>query len=203
MREHAQGDEVYQRYLDRAIRQINQLGDEIAGCTLIEHPSHAPVVGSGHPLADIMLLKYRAQPSEVQEGVAFYGRAGDAILKSIRRLGIDPLVIYGTNCVKCLDGHPDEAVRHCPIWLLRELAIVEPKLVVVMGEDTVEALNELPLPMSRQLDPERSEVQELTPTIQALVVPDIDDSLNDETAKRRFWTAFKRLGDWYEALPPY
>ncbi len=205
MREHSQSDEVYQRYLDRAIRQINQLGDDIAGCTLIEHPAHAPVVGSGHPLADIMLLKYRAQPSEVQEGVAFYGRAGDAILKSIRRLDIDPLLVYGTNCVKCLDGHPDEAVRQCPIWLLRELAIIEPKLVVVMGEGTVEVLNELEaLPMRRDLDPLRlGEAQELTPTIQAIVVPDIDESLNDETAKRRFWTAFKRVGEWYEALPPY
>ena len=38
-----------------------------------------PVVGSGHPLADVMLLlKYRPQPAEVQEGVAFYGRAGQA-----------------------------------------------------------------------------------------------------------------------------
>jgi uracil-DNA glycosylase len=204
MTENSPNDELYQRYLDRAIRQINQLGDDIAGCTLIEHPAHAPVVGSGHPLADIMLLKYRAQPSEVQEGVAFYGRAGDAILKSIRRLGIDPLLVYGTNCVKCMDGHPDEAVRQCPIWLLREVAIVEPKLVVAMGEDTVDVLNELALPMRRPIDASRlGEPQELTPTIQAIVVPDIDESLNDETAKRRFWSAFKRVGDWYQALPPY
>ncbi len=205
MREHSQNDEVYQRYLDRAIRQINQLGDDIAGCTLIEHPAHAPVVGSGHPLADILLLKYRAQPSEVQEGVAFYGRAGDAILKSIRRLGIDPLLVYGTNCVKCLDGDPDAAARQCPVWLLREIAIVEPKLVVAMGDDTVEVLNALDaLPMRRPLDATLvGELQELTPTIQAIVVPDIDESLNDETAKRRFWSAFKRIGDWYQALPPY
>ena len=35
-----------------------------------------PVLGSGHPQADIMLLKYSALPSEIEEGVAFYGRAG-------------------------------------------------------------------------------------------------------------------------------
>ena len=35
-----------------------------------------PVLGSGHPQADIMLLKYAPRPAEVEEGVAFYGRSG-------------------------------------------------------------------------------------------------------------------------------
>ena len=59
-----------------------------------------PVLGSGHPLADVFLLKYGPQPSEVQEGVAFYGRAGQAMLKSLQRLHVDPMAVYGTNCVK-------------------------------------------------------------------------------------------------------
>ena len=63
-----------------------------------------PVVGSGHPLADMMLLKYGPQAAEVQEGVAFYGRAGQAILKSLQRLNVDPLAVYGTNCLKFADG---------------------------------------------------------------------------------------------------
>ena len=47
------------------------------------------------------------------------------------------------------------------------------------------------------------EMQELTPTIDALYVPDIDDSLDTDDAKQRFWTAFRVLGDWYDRLPPY
>ena len=46
-------------------------------------------------------------------------------------------------------------------------------------------------------------VQPLTPSIDALVVPDIDQALDEEDAKRAFWTAFRALGDWYAALPPY
>ena len=53
-----------------------------------------PVLGSGHPQADIFLLKFAA--SEVEEGVAFYGRSGTALMKSLKRLGIDPLAVYGT-----------------------------------------------------------------------------------------------------------
>ncbi len=197
-------DEIYERYLARAIREMNTLGDEIGACTRIPHPANAAVLGSGHPLADIMLLKFRAQAAEIQEGVAFFGRTGAAILKSVRRLDIDPLVIYGTNCVKCADGNPDDAVAACPAWLMREIAITEPKIIVAMGEDVVHALNDLKVPLSEPVDATRlGEVQRLTPTIEVLVVPDIDGALNDEDAKRAFWNAFKALGQWYDALPPY
>ena len=53
------------------------------------------MIGTGHPLADIFLLKYRPTAAEIQEGVAFFGRAGQAVLKSIERLRIDPLKLYG------------------------------------------------------------------------------------------------------------
>jgi uracil-DNA glycosylase len=46
-------------------------------------------------------------------------------------------------------------------------------------------------------------VQQLTPTIDALYVPDIDESLDEQDAKRDFWAAFRVLGDWYAAQPPY
>ena len=68
-----------------------------------------PVLGSGHPLADVFLLKHSPQPAEVQEGVAFFGRSGQAVLKSLQRLNVDPLAIYGTNCFKLAGGDEDEA----------------------------------------------------------------------------------------------
>ena len=100
-------DEIYEKYLQKAIAEINELGDEIARAA--GEARACPVLGSGHPLADVMLLKYAPQPSEVQEGVAFYGRAGQAILKSLQRLHVDPMAVYGTNCLKFADGDPDEA----------------------------------------------------------------------------------------------
>ena len=67
-------DEIYEKYLQKAIVEINELAHELAQAG----GARVPVVGSGHPLADVMLLKHRPQPAEVQEGVAFYGRAGQA-----------------------------------------------------------------------------------------------------------------------------
>ena len=96
-----------------------------------------PVLGSGHPQADIFLLKHSARPSEVEEGVAFYGRTGNALMKSLKRLDIDPLAVYGTLCVKCPVVDPAMADPACVARLTEELAIVAPKIVVVMGEDAL------------------------------------------------------------------
>ena len=61
-------DEIYEKYLQKAISEINELGDEIARSA---HQGAVPVLGSGHPLADIFLLKYGPQRAELQEGLAF------------------------------------------------------------------------------------------------------------------------------------
>jgi uracil-DNA glycosylase len=72
-----------------------------------------------------------------------------------------------------------------------------------MGEDALAVLNELDIPLAHSLEPTLGEVQRLTPSMEALYVPDIDEALDDEGAKRAFWAAFRVLGEWYEALPPY
>jgi uracil-DNA glycosylase len=189
-------DEIYEKYLQKAITEINALGDEVAQAAA---GARVPVVGSGHPLADVFLLKHAPKAAELQEGVAFYGRAGNALLKSLQRLRIDPMAIYGTNCLKFADGDEEESRP----FLLRELHIVQPKLVVVMGEPALAFLNSVKFPLGRALQPAEGELQKLTPTIDALYTPDIDESLDDQPSKTRFWNAFKLLGEWWASLPPY
>jgi uracil-DNA glycosylase len=188
-------DEIHEKYLQKAISEINELGREIDA----HADGRVPVLGSGHPLADVLLLKHRPQATEVQEGVAFYGRAGQAVLKSLQRLHVDPMAVYGTNCLKFALQDDDEARP----WLIRELHIVQPKLVVVMGEEAVAFLNELEFPLARPVEARAGELQQLTPTTQALYVPDIDASLDEQSAKTAFWNAFKLLGPWWAELPPY
>jgi uracil-DNA glycosylase len=189
-------NDISDRYLRKAIAEINELGAELARAAGADR---VPVLGSGHPLADIFLLKFGPQPSELHEGVAFFGRAGQAVLKSIQRLGIDPMAIYGTNCVKYVDEVEEEARA----FLTRELHIVQPKIVVAMGEDARQDLNAIRFPLAREIEARPGELQKLTPTIEALVTPDIDASLDEQAAKRAFWEAFKALGPWWSELPPY
>ncbi len=189
-------DELSERYLRKAIAEINELGHEIAQAA---GPDRAPVLGSGHPLADVLLLKHRPRDSEIQEGVAFYGRAGDAITKALGRLRVDPTTVYGTNVLK-YDGEDEAEARG---WLIRELHVVGPKIVVVMGQDALRCLNETGFPLSSTLEPKTGEIQRYTPTTDALVTPDVDDSLDEQPAKRAFWEAFKELGPWWAELPPW
>jgi uracil-DNA glycosylase len=199
----ATDDEIREKYLERAIRELNAFSRDVQSCRHCPRGPLMPVLGSGHPQADIFLLKYSARPSEVEEGVAFYGRAGNALMKSLKRLAIDPLAVYGTLCVKCPVPDPAMADPACVARLLEELAIVSPKMVVVMGADALAVVGELEIPLRREIRPAYGELQSLTPTIEALYVPDIDEALDDEASKREFWAAFRVLGQWWSELPPY
>lgn len=188
-------DEIYERYLRKAITEINRLSHEIA-----QAADGAPTaLPTGHPLASIFLLKYGPQAPELQEGVAFHGRAGNALIRSLQRLHVDPLEVYGTNCVKFAGCELGLAAQ----WLRRELRIVQPKLLVVMGDDALEFLNGVGFPLSSPLEQADGDLQRFTPTVEALAVPDIDVSLDTASAKTAFWNAFKAVGPWWAALPPY
>jgi len=196
-------DEIREKYLERAIRELNSLTRDLQSCQHCPRGNLMPVLGSGHPQADIMLLKHSAQPAEIEEGVAFYGRAGGAIMKSLARLSIDPLAVYGTLCVKCPLGDPSLADFACISRIVEEIAIVEPRIIVTMGAEALATLGEVEIPLARELEYRVGEVQQLTPMIDVLYVPNIDDSLDEQESKREFWDAFRVLGEWYAAQPPY
>jgi hypothetical protein len=72
-----------------------------------------------------------------------------------------------------------------------------------MGESTTAFLNSVVFPLADAIDYKPGELQRFTATTEALVVPDIDASLDEAPAKTRFWKAFKPLGTWWAELPPY
>src|SRR5436305_13525386 len=134
-------DEIQEKYLERAIRELNSLTRRLQQCSHCPRGNLMPVVGSGHPQADVFMLKHAPAAAEIEEGVAFYGRAGNALMKSFKRLGIDPLVVYGTLRVKCPIAEPDLAAEPRMRRVVEELGDVQPKIVVVMGEPALRVLN--------------------------------------------------------------
>lgn len=196
-------DEIREKYLERAIKELGEVEREVRDCASCNKPGVTPVLSSGHPQADIMLIGFEPSQAERDQGVAFFGRAGTAILKSLKRLNIDPTTIYGTLFVKCPRPDDEHADPELTKLVLREIAIVQPRIIVVLGERALGALNALDVPLARPLKWAPGEVQRLTPAIEALTVPDIHASLDEESAKRAFWSAFRRLGAWYDDQPPY
>ena len=97
----------------------------------------------------IFLLKYGPQPQELQEGVAFHGRAGHALIKSLAAAARRPArgLRHELRQVRRRGRR-----RGRGRGSRRELRIVQPKLVVVMGDDALEFLNELEFPLAQPLD---------------------------------------------------
>jgi uracil-DNA glycosylase len=124
-------------------------------------------------------------------------------MKSLKRLDIDPLAVYGTLVVKCPVSDPSLADPDCTSRITEEIEIVRPKILVLMGEEVVNTVNELGLPLAEEVRWEPGVIQRLTPNRDVLTVPDIDASLDDEADKKAFWTAFRELGTWWSNLPPY
>ncbi|MBD0290330.1 MAG: uracil-DNA glycosylase [Thermoleophilia bacterium] len=191
----ASTNDISERYLKKAIAEMNALGHEIAAAA----GDRPAVLGSGHPQAEIFLVKHRPRSSELHEGVAFYGRTGQAILKSLQRLRVDPTAVYGTNVLK----YEGESEEEAGAWLVRELHVVQPRLVAVLGQDALRCLNAVEFPLSTKIEGRPGEIQRFTPTIDALVCPDVDEALDEQAAKRAFWNAFRALGPWWSQLPPY
>ncbi|MBC7292871.1 MAG: uracil-DNA glycosylase [Thermoleophilia bacterium] len=198
-----EANDIYRKLEERAIAQSNDLNYRVAHCRRCQRGNFLPTVGSGHPLGDILLVKFQPRYLEVSEGVAFFGRSGTAILKSLDRLGINPLIVYGTNIIKCADVSVEEGRKNCPAYWLEEFQITQPRIVVIMGRETLEAVNQNRAAGMAELTWTPGELQDFTPFCKALVTPDIDGALDDEKAKAEFWRAFRNLGDWFRDEPPY
>ena len=160
--------------------------------------AHFPVVGSGHPLADIILLKYGPQASEAQEGVSFYGRAGQAIIKSLQRLHVDPLAVYGTNCLKFAAPKRRAGAAVADARAAHRAAEAGRR----DGRGHARAFSTSSTSRSRDpVEPRLGELQRFTPTIEALVVPDIDASLDEQPEKTDFGTRSRRSAPGGRSCP--
>jgi len=72
-------DEIREKYLERAIRELNTFAREVQSCHHCPRGALMPVLGSGHPQADIFLLKYSPRPSEVEEGGGVLRAIGETL----------------------------------------------------------------------------------------------------------------------------
>ena len=107
-------------------------------------------------------------------------------MKSFKRLGIDPLAVYGTVFVKCPVADTDLSAPECRARVLDELAMVQPRIVVVMGEEALRGAERARRAARRRgRSRPRARSRSSRPSCDALYVPDIDASLDDEQRQAR------------------
>jgi uracil-DNA glycosylase family protein len=139
------------------------------------------VFGAGRTRADVMLVGEQPGDQEDRAGEPFVGPAGRLLDRALDEAGIDRDDAYVTNAVKHfkwragrgkrrLHQKPDAAeVRACRPWLEAELAVVKPKLLVLMGATAAQSL----LGPSFRVTRERGRLLEsdLAPLVTATVHP--------------------------------
>lgn len=102
------------------------------------------VPGEGNPDADIVFIGEAPGKQEAVSGRPFIGRSGQLLRSMIREIGLDDEKdVYITSPVKYLPlrGTPtSEDIAHGRIHLMQQLAVIQPKVVVLMGRVAAEGV---------------------------------------------------------------
>jgi DNA polymerase len=111
------------------------------------------VFGVGNPNADLMFVGEAPGADEDIQGVPFVGRAGQLLTKMIEAMGFKRDEVYIANVLKCRppgnrNPEPDE-IEQCEPFLFRQLASVQPKVVIALGAFAARTLLKTDAPISR------------------------------------------------------
>lgn len=126
--------------------QLKNLNKEIKNCSAcyLRNQCTAPVPGNGIK-SDLMLVGRNPGINEDRQGIPFVGKGGKYLNALLDRAQIDRQKIWVTNLVKCYstnDAPPDEeAVNKCAEFLIQEIKILEPRCIVLMGNQTIRAFD--------------------------------------------------------------
>ncbi len=95
------------------------------------------VFGTGNPQAEVLLVGEGPGAHEDEQGVPFVGRAGKLLDDMLAMIGLDRSKVYIANVVKCRPPENRDPLNveqdACIGYLRRQMALMEPKIVVSLG----------------------------------------------------------------------
>ncbi|MEJ2695217.1 MAG: uracil-DNA glycosylase [Candidatus Sulfobium sp.] len=118
-------------------KALSEITQEIESCPLCKKWGDGRAVsGEGNPDADILFIGEAPGKEESRTGRPFVGRSGQLLRSAIRDIGLREEEVFITSPVKYLPhrGTPvRENILHGREHLLRQLSIIKPKILVLMG----------------------------------------------------------------------
>jgi DNA polymerase len=128
-----------------------ELGD-CQRCKLAKGRQHI-VFGVGNPEAHLMFVGEAPGADEDAQGEPFVGAAGQLLTKMIQAMHLDRETVYICNVIKCRppgnrDPEPDE-VAACEPFLRKQIAVVQPRVIVALGKFAAHLLTGEPTPITR------------------------------------------------------
>lgn len=135
---------------------LTALRAEIGDCTrCVLHTlgRRQVVFGVGNPSADLMFVGEAPGGDEDIKGEPFVGAAGQLLTKIIEAINLRREDVYIANVIKCRppgNRNPDPVeVQTCSPFLLRQIAIVRPRIIVCLGAFAAHTLLGSDAPISR------------------------------------------------------
>jgi DNA polymerase len=136
--------------LNATLPRLRQAAADCRACDLWERGTQT-VFGEGEAHADVMLVGEQPGNDEDLRGRPFVGPAGKLLDDALQQAGIDRAAAYVTNVVKHFKWEPRGKrrihskpnageIKACYPWLLAELELVRPKVLVCLGATAAQAI---------------------------------------------------------------
>ena len=128
----------------KALKIIREDLGDCTRCVLHKQGRKQIVFGVGNPKAELMFVGEGPGADEDEKGEPFVGRAGQLLNNMIKAMGIEREQVYIANIVKCRppgNRQPErEECATCSPFLMRQIAVVKPKVIVALGATAAKTL---------------------------------------------------------------
>jgi DNA polymerase len=135
-----------------ALRLVREDLGDCTRCKLHQQGRKQIVFGVGNPRAELMFVGEGPGADEDAQGEPFVGRAGQLLNNMIKAMGLRREDVYIANVVKCRPPGNRTPERDecdtCSPFLMRQIAVIKPKVIVALGAVAAKNLLAINAPMS-------------------------------------------------------
>ncbi len=135
-----------------ALKLIREDLGDCTRCKLHKQGRKQIVFGVGNPRAELMFVGEGPGADEDAQGEPFVGRAGQLLNNMIKAMGLRREDVYIANIVKCRPPGNRTPERDecdtCSPFLMRQIAVIKPKVIVALGAVAAKNLLAINAPMS-------------------------------------------------------
>jgi DNA polymerase len=135
----------------KALEKINKEIDTCSACK--KDTTGKAVPGEGNPNAEIVFIGEAPGREEAKTGRPFVGRSGQLLRSLIREIGLKEKGVFITSPVKYLPlkGTPSkEQIEHGRIHLFKQLGVINPRVIVLLGKVAALAVLNQSLPVLKE-----------------------------------------------------
>jgi DNA polymerase len=141
------------RSKDDKVGKLAAIDERVCACVKCPNLANSrtqTVFGVGNPNADVMFVGEAPGADEDAQGEPFVGRAGQLLTKIIKAMGFAREEVYIANILKCRPDTPGSSygnrpptpveMQTCRPYLMEQIDIIQPKVIVALGAVAVEGL---------------------------------------------------------------